>query len=113
RPPIVCFTASTGGATSAEPIVCLTVASTGGGPFDTVGCGAGEGGASSGLAGRARGSAMLGRSVGTKVGVAKERPLTTSSELSSAWGRTLKAPGEPVTTPTCSPRGKTPSLPEV
>src|SRR5262249_28586924 len=98
---------------SAEPIVCLTVASTGAGSFDTVGCGADEGGASSGLADRARGSAMLGGSVGTKVGGSKESTLTTSSELSSAWGGTLKAPGEPVTTPTCSPRGKTPSLPEV
>src|SRR5262249_25310079 len=104
---------STGGATSAEPIVCLTVASTGAGSFDTVGCGADEGGASSGLADRARGAAVLGGSVVTKGGVSKERTPTTSSELNSAGGRTLKAPGEPVTTPTCSPRGKTPSLPEV
>ena len=46
-------------------------------------------------------------------GVSKYSTLTTSSELNSACGRTLKAPGEPLTTPTRKPRGSTPSLPEV
>ena len=46
-------------------------------------------------------------------GVSKNSTLTTSSARRSACGRTLKAPCVPVTVPTRSPRGSTPSLPEV
>jgi hypothetical protein len=67
----------------------------------------------SGVAERARVADATGGSVVAKAGVSKNSTLTKSSELSSAWGCTLKAPGEPITTPTRKPRGNTPSLPEV
>src|SRR6185437_856030 len=67
---------------------------------------------SSGIAESARSTETAGGSVLVKVGVSKNSTLTTSSELSSAYGRTLKAPSAPVTTPTRRPRGSTPSPPE-
>jgi len=76
------------------------------------GAGAGTEATLSGVADSARATGASGGSVVVKAGVSKNSTLTKSSELSSAWVRTLKAPGELVTTPTRKPRGSTPSLPD-